>query len=318
MKIVVLDAKTLGDISFEELNQFGDVTLYPTTKIDDVAERIKDCDIVMSNKVLVNEASLKQSPNVKLIVVLATGYNNIDIDYCKTHNIAVVNVAGYSTTTVAQHTLALLLQLYDKMPLFDNYVKSGEYSNSGIFTHVNQSTNYHDIEGKKWCICGLGAIGKKVALIANALGAKVCYYSTTGNNNNTDYERVSFTEMLGCDIITLHCPLNQNTKHMFNTDAFKKMKKSAVLINVGRGPLVVVDDVVNALKDGDIMGYGTDVFDVEPFSIDNPLLRKDISDKIVMTPHIAWASVESRERLFKEVVLNVESFLKGVNRNRIV
>ena len=318
MKLVVLDAKTLGSISFEPLNQFGEVTLYPTTQEHEVLERIKGYDIVLSNKVMLKGETLSQAGNIKLIVVLATGYNNVDIPYCKEHNIAVCNVSGYSTQTVTQQTVALLLELYNKIHLFDQYIKSGTYSTSGLFTCVGGMYDIHDISGKRWTIVGLGAIGKSVARVAQAFGADVKYYSTTGNHDDSDFTRVSFDEMVKeSDIISIHCPLNEKTKGMFNYEMLKQMKSSVVIINVARGPVVVCEDMVKALNEQLIGGYATDVFDKEPIEKDNLYLTVDPS-KIVMSPHIGWATVEARERLFAEVIKNIVAFLNNEKRNRIV
>ena len=253
-----------------------------------------------------------------MIVVLATGYNNVDIPYCKEHNIAVCNVSGYSTQTVTQQTVALLLELYNKINLFDQYIKSGQYSSSGLFTCVGGKYDIHDIYGKRWTVVGLGAIGKSVAHVARAFGADVKYYSTTGKHDDNEFTRVSFDEMVKeSDIITIHCPLNDLTKGMFNYEMLKQMKKNVIIVNVARGPVVVCQDMVKALKEDLIAGYATDVFDKEPIESDNLYLSVDPS-KIVMSPHIGWATVEARERLFAEVLKNIEAYLKGERRNRIV
>ncbi|KAL7711882.1 Hydroxyacid dehydrogenase [Entamoeba marina] len=316
MNIVVLEAQLLGDASFAKLQQYGNVVIYLTTTKEELISRIEKADIVLVSKVVITSDILKQCPNVRLIALLATGYNNIDIDYCKEHNIAVANVANYSTNAVAQHTLALLLELYNKLYIFDTFIKSGGYSSNKPFSMNGLFS--HGIDNKKWCICGLGSIGKRVAKIASALGANVCYYSTSGRNSNEEYQQVTFSEMLQCDIISLHCPLNESTKGMFTYDVFKQMKNTSVLINVGRGPLVVSNDVAKALSEGLIMGYASDVFEVEPLPITSPLLSEDIKNKIVMSPHIAWASIESRDLLVNGAMENVESYLKGERRNRIV
>lgn len=316
-KIVVLEKKTLGDLDFNLLNKFGDVTLYDTTSKDNVVERIKDANIILVNKVVLNESNLKYAKNLELICEVATGYNNIDIEYCKKNNIAVTNVAGYSTPTVAQHTFALLLSLYDKVNYYDNYVKNMEYTNSGLFTCLN--IPFNDIEGKTWGIIGLGAIGRKVAEIATAFGAKVIYYSTSGKNNNSTYKRVELEELLkNSDIISIHAPLNENTNNLINYNNLCKMKKSAILINVGRGPIVNDADLAKALDEGIIQGAALDVFTVEPIKANNPLLKLKNKNNIVLSPHIAWASVEARKRLFDSVIKNIESFYNNGDRNRIV
>lgn len=315
-KIVVLDSKTLGNVNFDKLKEFGEVVLYEKTKAEEVEERVKDASIILTNKVVLNKDNLKNAEKLEIICETATGFNNIDIEYAKSKNIAVTNVAGYSTPTVAQHTFATLLHLYDKIGYYDEFVKSGEYSKSGMFTNLDKPFN--DIEGKKWGIVGLGNIGKKVAKIAEAFGAEVVYYSTSGKNNNSNYKRVELDELLSeSDIISIHSPLNSNTQGLFNYDNLKKMKKSAVLINMGRGPIVVEKDLAKAIDENIIAGAGLDVFSVEPMPEDSPLLKIKNKEKIVMTPHIAWASIEARERLFNDLIENIKAFYRGERRNRV-
>ena len=315
-KIVVLDSKTLGNVNFDKLKEFGEVVLYEKTKAEEIEERVKDASIILTNKVVLNKDNLKNAEKLEIICETATGFNNIDIEYAKNKNIAVTNVAGYSTPTVAQHTFATLLHLYDKIGYYDEFVKSGEYSKSGMFTNLDKPFN--DIEGKKWGIVGLGNIGKKVAKIAEAFGAEVVYYSTSGKNNNSDYKRVELDELLSeSDIISIHSPLNTNTQGLFNYDNLKKMKKSAVLINMGRGPIVVEKDLAKAIDENIIAGVALDVFSVEPMPEDSPLLKIKNKEKIVMTPHIAWASVEARERLFNDLIENIKAFYRGEKRNRV-
>ena len=315
-KIVVLDSKTLGNVNFDKLKEFGEVVLYEKTKAEEIEERVKDASIILTNKVVLNKDNLKNAEKLEIICETATGFNNIDTEYAKSKNIAVTNVAGYSTPTVAQHTFATLLHLYDKIGYYDEFVKSGEYSKSGMFTNLDKPFN--DIEGKKWGIVGLGNIGKKVAKIAEAFGAEVVYYSTSGKNNNSDYKRVELDELLSeSDIISIHSPLNTNTQGLFNYDNLKKMKKSAVLINMGRGPIVVEKDLAKAINENIIAGAGLDVFSVEPMLEDSPLLKIKNKEKIVMTPHIAWASIEARERLFNDLIENIKAFYRGEKRNRV-
>lgn len=315
-KIVVLDSKTLGNVNFDKLKEFGEVVLYEKTKTEEVEERVKDASIILTNKVVLNKDNLKNAEKLEIICETATGFNNIDTEYAKSKNIAVTNVAGYSTPTVAQHTFATLLHLYDKIGYYDEFVKSGEYSKSGMFTNLDKPFN--DIEGKKWGIVGLGNIGKKVAKIAEAFGAEVVYYSTSGKNNNSDYKRVELDELLSeSDIISIHSPLNTNTQGLFNYDNLKKMKKSSVLINMGRGPIVVEKDLAKAIDENIIAGAGLDVFSVEPMLEDSPLLKIKNKEKVVMTPHIAWASIEARERLFNDLIENIKAFYRGEKRNRV-
>lgn len=315
-KIVVLDGKTLGNVDYIKLNEFGEVVYYDMTSEDMVSERIKDADIVLTNKVVLKEKDLKNAENLKLICEMATGYNNIDIDYVRKNNIAVTNVAGYSTNTVAQHTFAMLLHLYDNLSYFDRFVKSGEYSKSGMFTNVDMT--YHDLCGKVWGIIGLGAIGKRVAKIAQAFGARVIYYSTSGKNADPDYAQVDFDELLKkADVISIHAPLNERTKGLIDYDALSKMKKDAVLINVGRGPIVVDSDIARALDEEIIGGAALDVFEIEPIPKDNPLLSVRNKERLLMTPHVAWASEEARNRLFDDLLENIAAFIRGERRNRI-
>lgn len=315
-KIVILDGKTLGDIKFENLNEFGEVVYFDTTKQEEVVDRIKDANIVLTNKVVLNESNLKYAEKLELICETATGFNNIDITYAKEKGIAVTNVAGYSTNTVAQHTFSTVLALYDKLSYYDNFVKSGSYAKSGLFTDLSKP--FYELEGKTWGIVGLGAIGKRVAKIAEAFGVNIIYYSTSGNNLNRDYKNVNFEELIKeSDIISIHAPLNEKTKGLMSYDAIKKMKKNAILINMGRGPIVVEEDLAKAIEEELIAGAALDVFEVEPIKEDNPLIRIKNKENVILTPHIAWASVEARERLFKEIIENIKAFYKGEIRGRV-
>ena len=315
-KIVVLDGKTLGNVDYIKLNEFGEVIYYDLTLKEEVADRVKDANIVLTNKVLLNEENLIGADSLELICEMATGYNNIDINYAKEKNIAVTNVNGYSTTTVAQHTFAMLLHLYDNISYFDNFIKSGEYSKSGMFTNIQ--VPYKDLCGKIWGIVGLGNVGKIVAKIAQAFGARVVYYSTSGKNADSDYARVEFDSLLKqCDIISIHAPLNEKTEGLIDYEAFTKMKKDSVLINVGRGPIVVDEDLARAIDEEIIGGAAVDVFKVEPISVENPLLKIKNKERLVLTPHIAWASVEARNRLFTDLLENISAYNRGEKRNRV-
>lgn len=314
--IVVLDGNTLGNVDYIKLNEFGQVTYYEQTEKEEVKERIKEANIVLTNKVVLNEENLKHASNLELICEMATGYNNIDIEYAKRKGIAVTNVAGYSTGTVAQHTFALLLTLYDNINYFDNFVKSGEYSRSGMFTNLNKT--YNDLSGKVWGIIGLGNIGKRVAKIAQAFGARVIYYSTSGKNSDSNFVRVEFEELLKtCDVISIHAPLNDKTKGLINYEALTMMKKNAIVINVGRGPIVVDEDLARAIDEEIIGGAALDVFEVEPIPKENPLLKVRNKEKLILTPHIAWASEEARNRLFNDLLENIRAFNKEEKRNRV-
>ncbi|MGL5646487.1 MAG: D-2-hydroxyacid dehydrogenase [Clostridium sp.] len=314
--IVILDGKAIGDFKVELLEEFGKVTVYRTTSNDERIERVRDAHIILTNKVIIDKEVIDSCKNLEIICETATGFNNIDIGYAKEKNIAVTNVAGYSTPTVVQHTFATLLSLNNQISYYDNYVKSGEYSKSGFFTNLERP--FVDIENKTWGIIGLGAIGKGVAKVCMAFGANVIYYSTSGKNNNNEYESVDLDTLLKTsDIISIHAPLNENTENLINYENLKKMKKDAILINMGRGPIVVEEDLKKALDEDLIKGACLDVFNVEPLPIESPLLKVKNKEKLILTPHIAWASVEARERLFSDVVLNIKAFYNGEIRNRI-
>lgn len=315
-KIVILDGKTLGDISIEKLNEIGEVQYYEATDESQVVERIKDANIILTNKVVLNRNNMKDAKNLEFIAETATGFNNIDIDYAKEHKIGVANVAGYSTNAVVQHTFASALGLLDQVVYYDRYVKEGEYSKSGSFTCLNKP--YYEIENKVWGIIGLGAIGNRVGKIAEAFGAEVIYYSTSGKNSSTQFKKVSFEELLEkSDIISIHAPLKENTKGLINYEALIKMKSSAILVNMGRGPIVVEKDLARAIEEEQIRGAALDVYETEPVGEDNILLSIKNKDKLLLSPHIAWASIEARERLFNEVVENIKAFYNGKDRNRV-
>ena len=314
MNIVVLEQNSIGlDIDLTIYEEFGNVTYYGNT-VHEVAERIKDADIVIANKARLDEESMKDAPNVKLICEFATGYDNVDLEYCKKRGIAVANVVDYSTPAVAQHTFAMALYLLERLPYYDNYVKSGTYASQDRFSNFDKP--FLELEGKRWGIVGLGNIGKKTAKIAEAFGCEVVYYSVTGRNTNQDYKRVEFDELLEtCDFISVHCPLSDLTKNLIDYNAMKKMKKTAILLNVARGPVINNADLYKALTEGEIYAAGLDVLEKEPITEDNPLSKIKDSEKLIITPHMAWASTESRTRLAVEVYENIKAFLNGEKRN---
>ena len=318
MKIVVLEADSVGtDVSFKLLEEFGEVVLYNSTPNEKVAERIADADIVCANKCILNEKSLEKANNLKLIAEAATGYNNIDTKYCNMRGIAVANVSGYSTEAVAQHTFALLLALNNKLAYYSDYVNSGEYSKQESFCNI--SNVFHDLSGKTMGIIGLGNIGRRVAEIAKAFGMKVIYHSVSGNKQDVDYPMVDLSELLlQSDVVSVHVPLNEKTRGLIDKAAFEKMKKTAILINVARGPVVNENDLLDALNNGDIMAAGIDVYEKEPLSDESPLLYIKDKNKLLLTPHQAWGSYEARARLVMEISDNIREFLKGNKRNRIV
>lgn len=293
MKIVILERNSVGlDIDVERFREFGEVEIYSNTvTTEEIAERVKDADIVVSNKAPMNGESLKDAAKVKLICEFATGYDNIDIGYCKRKGITVCNVRNYSTAMVAQHSFAMALFLIENLHYYDNYVKSGAYGNQSRFSNFDEP--FWELEGKTWGIVGMGNIGRKVAGIAESFGCKVIFYSASGNSTCTEYERVDFDTLLKeSDILSLHCPLSDRTRNLIDLAAMKKMKKSAVLINVARGPVVNGADLYTALTEGEIAAAGLDVLEKEPIAADNPLGRFTDSNRLIITPHMAWASVK--------------------------
>lgn len=317
MKICILDAKTLGeDIDLEPIKQLGEVRVFDLTAPEEVAERIKDVDVVITNKIHLYEKNLKDAKALKLIALFATGFNNIDTEYAAQRGIGVVNVAGYSTKSVAQHTFALLFNLLEHLSFYDHYVKSKEYVTSDTFGYIARP--FYEIAGKTWGIIGMGGIGKEVARIAEAFGCNIIYYSTSGRNKDTGYTCVDLETLLKqSDIISIHAPLNDQTRNLIGYDEMIKMKKSAILMNLGRGRIINESDLAKALNENAIRGVALDVLSKEPIDEANPLYSVDPS-KWIVTPHIAWASVEARRSLVKEVAQNIEAFFRGEVRNRIV
>ncbi len=310
MKIVFLDRKTIGeDIDLTGFEQFGEVVTYDYSTAEEVPGRVEDADIIITNKLPINEKTVGGAKNLKLVCVTATGTNNLDKDYLAKANVEWRNVAGYSTEAVTQHTFALLFNLYEHLNYYDDYVKSEKYVNDRQFTHFEK--HFHEISGKNWGIIGLGAIGKRVAEVATCFGANVSYYSTSGKNHDKTYKEVDFDTLLAeSDIISIHAPLDDNTLHLIDKAALEKMKDTAVLINVGRGPIVVEKDLAEALECGQIAAAGLDVLDVEPMSPENPLVRVKDSNKLLITPHIAWAAVEARQRLMKIIDGQIKDWMK--------
>ena len=317
MKIVVLEGDSLGkDLDWSVLNRFGEVKVYGKTKQEQVRERIQDADIIVPNKTLIGKDVLENSA-VQMVCEAATGFNNVDVEYCGQKGIRVTNVAGYSTDSVAGHTVAMVLALYEKLSFYNDYVKSGKYSAGGCFSYVENY--FHEVAGRTWGIVGMGAIGKKTAEIATALGAKVVYYSASGNTYDVQYKCVDFQHLLSqSHIISIHCPLSEKTMGIFNDQAFDQMMPEAVLVNVARGPVVQNLALANALREGKIAAAGLDVFEVEPIAADDPLMSIEDSDKLIMTPHIGWGTVEARQRLMKEIEENIDAFLNGKRRSVII
>ncbi len=307
MKIVFLDAATMGNVSFEPFERLGEFVKYENSTPEEAKERVKDIDVLMINKVLVNKELIDAAPNLKLICIAATGVNNIDVDYAASKGIPVRNVAGYSTDSVVQTTFMHMLSLVGGGPYFDGSVKSGSYSRSGMFTDTNW--NWWELAGKTIGIIGLGAIGGKVAKIAEAFGMKVCYYSTSGTGHCKDYPCLPLDELLRIsDVVSIHAPLNERTKNLIGCEQLALMKPTAYLVNVGRGAIVVEKDLAAAVDNGVIAGAGIDVFVDEPIHEDHPYLKMKHPERMRFSPHIAWASIEARNRLIGMMADNV---LKG-------
>ena len=308
MKIVMLDRNSIGfDIDVTLFEKLGDFTYHNTTDTAASKELIKDAEVVIFNKTKMNEEMLCDAPNVKLLCVTATGFDNIDLEYAKSRGIAACNIKDYSTPAVVQHTFALALSVLEKIRYYDDYVKSGAYSEQLGFSHFEKT--YFELQGKTWGIIGLGNIGRRVADIAKAFGANVIYYSTTGQNNQEGYTRVDFETLLSTsDIVSVHAPLTEATEGLMNKDAFAKMKPNAIFLNLGRGAIVVEQDLVDALNNHQIAAAGLDVLSVEPMSPDNPLISIKDSKRLFITPHIAWASVEARTNLMNIILGQIKEW----------
>jgi glycerate dehydrogenase len=315
MKIVFLDRSTLGESDLGPLEALGELVCYDTTGYEARLARVAEADVVITNKVVIDAPLLDAAPKLKLVLEAATGVNNIDAVACKARGVAVANVAGYSTEGVLAHTFALYFTLAHRMRYFGDYGKN-HWFESDIFTHMGEG--FHELSGKRWGIIGMGAIGQRVAQVATAFGAQVAYTSTSGANTEQPYEQLPLEALLeNSDVISIHAPLNEKTKGLIDATALGKIKSSAWLLNLGRGPIVDEAALAEALQNKRIAGAGLDVLGSEPPSADNPLFAVP-NDRLVVTPHIAWASKESRDRLVGELAENLKAFVAGQTRNRIV
>ena len=304
-KIVLLDTLTFGESDLSAFDALGDVSVYETTLADETQERVTNAEVIVTNKVLITKEIMQATPTLKLICVAATGVNNVDLDGAKELGIEVKNVAGYSTDSVIQHTFSMLFYLMGHSRYYDEVVKDGTYSRSPIFTDVSQP--FFEVKGKKWGIIGLGSIGRDVANIAKAFGAEVSYYSTSGVNRDEEYQRANLDALLeSCDIVTVHAPLNEKTNNLLDYDKLSKCKDGAVVLNLGRGGIVNEDAVARIIDERNI-SFGLDVLTKEPMIQNHPLLSVKNSDNLYITPHIAWTSVEAREKLIASTVDNIKS-----------
>ena len=315
MKIVLTDAQTVLDnlVNADILKQFGEVEEYGLLRYDEVAEKIADADMVVCNKTLLDKNTLRLAKNLKYIGLFATGYNNIDIDYCKAHNIAVCNAGSYSTNAVAQHTFALILEHFNNTSNYNKYVQDGRWKRSKTFSPFVYPLS--ELAGKTLGIVGFGNIGRAVAKIANAFEMRVIAYNRSEKQAD-GVEFVGFETLLEqSDIVSVHCPLNSKSENMFDKNAFAKMKKGALFVNTARGGVMVEQDLFDALQSGHLGGAAIDTLKVEPMEEGCILMG---AKNCIMTPHIAWAPVETRVRLMNIVADNIRAFLNGTPQNRIV
>ena len=304
MKIVFLDAATMGDVSFEPIARLGEFTTYSSSTPEEARERVKDVDVIIINKILVDRHLIDSAENLKLICISATGTNNIDVEYAASKGIPVRNVAGYSTDSVAQSTFMHILSLIGGAPYFDRSVKSGDYSRSGMFT--DPDWNWYELAGKTLGVVGMGNIGRKVAQIAEAFGMKVCYYSTSGTGHCKDYPCLPLSELLAAsDVVSIHAPLNDRTNGLIGEKELAMMKPSAFLVNMGRGGIVDEKALADAVDAGRIAGAGLDVFVTEPIPEDHPYMKMKHPERMSLAPHVAWASVEARTRLVSMIADNI-------------
>ena len=314
MKIVVLDKSAMGeDLSMSPLERFGEVIIYNTTSAEEVKDRIADADVIVLNKVKINDEHMSSTKNLKLICVFATGYDNIDIKSAEIHGIAVCNVPGYSTNSVVLFTLSNVLALYSKLYEYNQFVKSGEYSASGVPNKLTPV--FHELHGKVWGVVGLGNIGKAVAKVAEAMGARVIANKRTPDES---YECVDIEELCRrSDIITLHCPLNDGTKNLINKDRINLMKREVIIVNEARGAVVNEEDVKNAILSGRIAAYGSDVYSQEPFPKSHPFDSIKNESNVLLTPHAAWGAYESRVRCLDIICQNIDAFIQDKSLNRV-
>ncbi|MFA6629664.1 MAG: D-2-hydroxyacid dehydrogenase [Sulfuricurvum sp.] len=306
MNIVLLDTLTYGDTSLEGFNALGAVCAYSTTSAEETPERVRDAEVIVTNKVVINDAVMEAAPSLKLICVAATGMNNIDHEAAARRGITVKNVAGYSTDAVVQHTFSMLFYLMGHSRYYDEYVKSGGWQKEAVFAHIGPS--FSELRGKTWGIIGLGEIGRGVANVAKAFGANVCYYSTSGQNDNGEFEITTLSRLIeNSDIISIHAPLNASTENLISHSELLQMKDGAVLLNLGRGG-IVDEDALSVIIDVKPIFVGLDVLSREPMQTPHPLLSIQHPERLYITPHIAWTSREARQRLIESTIENIRSF----------
>ncbi len=306
MKIVLLDTLTFGDSDLSAFDTLGEVTNYQTTNSEQTLERIKDANVIVTNKVVITSEMMSACSELKLICIAATGMNNVDLDAAKEKNILVKNVAGYSTDSVIQHTFSMLFYMMGHSRYYDEYVKDGSWQKSEVFTHVAKP--FFELKGKKWGIIGLGEIGRGVAKIATAFGAEVSYYSTSGKNDNSEYTRETISNLLEqSDVISIHAPLNADTHDLIAHSELLMMKDGATLLNLGRGG-IVSEEALSYILDAKPIYVGLDVLEKEPMEKDHVLSKIKAQDRLYITPHIAWTSVEARAKLIASIIDNIKQY----------
>jgi lactate dehydrogenase-like 2-hydroxyacid dehydrogenase len=308
MKIIFLDKKTIGEVSnLNLIHRLGEIEMYDNTLPEEVVERTAGMDVIITNKVVIDKKTIDALPSLKLICIAATGMNNVDVEYAREKGIETKNVVAYSTDSVAQATFAMLLYLLNRPGYYDAYVRSSAYGRSDIFTH--HGPGFWELSGKRFGIIGLGNIGRRVAKIAEGFGMEVVFFSATGRNNNINYKRFDLDTLLKTsDVVSIHAPLTELTENLLTYEKMKMMRRCAILLNTGRGGIINEADLVRALNENLIGAAGLDVLTREPISQDSPLLKVMDKDKIIITPHIAWASIEARERLIEKIAKNIEAF----------
>ena len=304
MKIVFLDAISMGDVSLEEMAALGELVCYPSSTAEEARERVRDADVVCLNKVIVDQAFLDAAPKLKLVCEAGTGINNIDVKLCEERGVAVRNVAAYSTDSVAQTAWMHILNLAGRAFHYQEFVRSGAYSRNPV--HVDYAHPFTEIAGKTLGIVGMGAIGQKVAAIGKAFGMDVIYYSTSGTGHCKEYPCVGLEELLAkADVISIHAPYNERTAGLIGYEQLGKMKRTAFLVNTGRGGIAVEADLARALDEGLIAGAALDVYVKEPLPADSPLMHLQHPERLLLSPHIAWYSLEARARLAHEMAENI-------------
>lgn len=304
MKIVFLDAGTMGTSSLAPIESQGELVAWPNSTPEESVARVSDCDVLIVNKIKVNDRLLDAAPRLRLVCEAGTGINNIDVDACERRGVLVRNVAGYSTDSVVQETFMHILNLLGNGAYFDEVVKSGAYSRSGLFT--DYSRPFIEMAGKTLGVIGLGTIGSKVARIGTAFGMKVVYYSTSGTSHSTEYPSVPLERLMReSDVISVHAPYNERTAGLVGEKELRMMKPKAIIVNMGRGGIVVEDALAKVIDEGVIGGAGLDVYSVEPIPADHPLLHTRHPERLSLTPHVAWASIEARERLIQSIADNI-------------